>query len=175
MEEATTPVETQAAGPETVSGGSPAIDPVLAERDKLASEKTELNDLLLRRTAECDNLRRRAEREKMEIREYAAMDATLALLPILDDFERALKAAPVNDDYTKGMELIQQRFLDTLRKLGLEPIEAVGKPFDPKLHNAIQREERRDVDDQTILEEYQGGFNFKGRLLRPAMVKVAVR
>ncbi len=105
----------------------------------------------------------------------------VALLPILDDFERALKAVPaeVEDkafrEYAKGMDLIYQRLLDSLTKLGLEPVEAVGQPFDPNVHNGIQREERDDVEDHTVLEEYQRGYRFKGRLLRPAMVKVAVR
>lgn len=152
-----------------------------AERDKLLAEKAALEDLMLRRQAEVENFRRRVEREKAETREFASMDATQALLPLLDDFERSLKAAPPGyeegplAEYTKGVDLIYRRLLDALTKLGLEPIAAQGAMFDPNLHNAIQKEEREDVEDQTVIEEYQRGYNFKGRLLRPAMVKVAVK
>lgn len=152
-----------------------------AQLDAALAERAQLQDLVLRRQADYDNFRRRVEREKLDIRETASMDAVVALLPILDDFERALKAVPAEveerafRDYAKGTELIYQRLMDSLTKLGLEPVEAVGQPFDPNVHNGIQREERDDVEDHTVLEEYQRGYRFKGRLLRPAMVKVAVR
>lgn len=149
-----------------------------AEKAELAAEKAELQDLLLRRQADYDNSRRRVEREKAEMREFAAMASVEAMLPILDDFERSLQAAPADDasrEYTKGIALIHQRLLETLSKLGLEPIPSTGQPFDPNLHNAIQKEDREDVADQTVLEEYQRGYFFRGRLLRPAMVKVAVK
>jgi molecular chaperone GrpE len=150
------------------------------ERDRLAAENAELQDRYLRLRAEFDNFRRRADREKVEILEYASMEATRALLPILDDFERAAKMeiAPEGDprirDYAKGMELIQQRLRDTLVKLGLEPVEAQGKPFDPHFHQALQREETSDYPDGTVMSELQRGYLFKGRLLRPALVTVAV-
>ena len=144
-------------------------DPQL--RDKLAAEKASLEDLMLRRQAELENFRRRVEREKAETREFASMDTVQALLPILDDFERSLRAAPAGD-YAKGVELIYRRLLESLVKLGLEAIPVEGALFDPNLHNAIQKEERDDVADQTVLEEYSRGYRFKGRLLRPAMVKV---
>lgn len=182
----TTTVETPFANPEAAGAGAAPdllaqLDAVTAERDRLAAEKASLDDLLMRRQADLENYRRRVEREKSETREFASMDATQSLLPLLDDFERALRAAPSGyeegpvSEYTKGMELIYRRLLDTLTKLGLEPIAAQGQPFDPNLHNAIQKEERSDVEDQTVLEEYQRGYYFKGRLLRPSMVKVAVK
>lgn len=167
--------------PETSAAASPQLDAITAERDKLASEKATLEDLLLRRQADHENYRRRIEREKAETREFAAMDAVQTLLPILDDFERSLRAAPAGyeegpvAEYTKGVELIYRRLLDELSKLGLEPIAAAGTAFDPNLHNAIQKEEREDVRDQTVLEEFRRGYRFKGRLIRPAMVKVAVK
>ena len=153
----------------------------MAEREKLAADKAVLEDLLVRRQADLENYRRRVEREKSETREFASMDAAQSLLPLLDDFERSLKSAPAGyeegplAEYAKGVELIYRRLLETLTKMGLEPIVALGAVFDPHLHNAIQKEERIDIDDQTVLEEYQRGYNFKGRLLRPAMVKVAVK
>jgi molecular chaperone GrpE len=149
---------------------------VLAERDRLEAEKAELQELLLRRQADHENFRRRAERERAEVFEVATMDAAGALLPVLDDFERALKAIPEDtaDDYIRGMRLIYQRFSDALKKLGLDPIQAEGKPFDPNLHHAVQKEERDDLPDHTVIDELQRGYYFKGRLLRAAMVRVAV-
>ena len=154
------------------------INALTAERDQLVSEKAELHDLLLRQRAEFENFRRRSERERLEYSDYAAAEAVRPLLPILDDFERALKASEgqdVNAEFRRGIELIYSRLLETLKKMGLEPIEAAGQPFDPNLHNAIQRVETDEAEDGTVLEEYQRGYNFKGRLLRPSMVKVAVR
>lgn len=140
----------------------------------LAAEKAELNDRLLRGQAEFQNLRRRIEKEKAEWHEYAATGAVGALLPILDDFARALKVETADKDYAKGMELIYQRLLESLKKLGLEPIVSAGQPFNPHMHHAVDKFETEEVKDGTVLEEYQKGYNFKGRLLRPAMVKVAV-
>jgi molecular chaperone GrpE len=145
------------------------------ERDSLAAERADLNDRLLRRQAEFENFRRRAERERSEFIQYAAGETIAELLPVLDDFERALKSTCPDENYAKGIELIYQRFLDALKRQGLEPMESAGKPFDPRQHQAVDRAQRDDVDDQTVLEEYQRGYNFKGKLLRPAMVKVAVK
>jgi molecular chaperone GrpE len=78
-------------------------------------------------------------------------------------------------EYAKGMELIYQRLMDALKKLGLEPLQTIGQAFDPNLHHAIEMVQTEDAPDHTVLDEYQRGYNFKGRLLRPAMVKVAVR
>ena len=148
---------------------------VTAERDQLAAEKAELQDRLLRARAEFDNARRRAERERSEFLQFAAMDLVRELLPVLDDFERALKVEDARPEYAKGVELIYQRLYETLKKMGLEPIETDGQQFDPNLHQAVQRVETDEAEDQTILGEFQRGYNFKGKLLRPAMVKVAVK
>jgi len=130
---------------------------------------------LLRRQAEFDNFRRRAEREKADVIEYANTETVRSIVPILDDFERALRVDPTGKEYIRGMELIQQRLSDALKKLGLEPISAKGLQFDPHIHHAVEMAETDQVEDHTILEEYQRGYNFRGRLLRPAMVKVAVK
>ena len=150
------------------------LEAVFAERDQLAGEKAELTDRLLRRQAEFDNFRRRVQRERAEMLEFTGMESVNALLPVLDDFERALKVECADKEYTRGMELIYQRLLETLKKLGLEPIEAAGKPFDPNLHHAVETVETADAADHTVLDEYQRGYNFRGKLLRAAMVKVAV-
>jgi molecular chaperone GrpE len=145
-----------------------------AERDRLAAELAELQDRYLRAQAEFQNSRRRADREKVEFVEYASMEAVRTLLPVLDDFERALKSDGADREYVKGMELIHQRLFEALKKLGLEPIVSQGQPFDPNLHHAVEMVETDELPDHTVLEEYQRGYNFKGRLLRAAMVKVAV-
>jgi molecular chaperone GrpE len=180
MDSVNSTAETQAS-PETETPESreaPLADPVTsseAEREQLAREKSELQDLLQRRQAEFENYRRRVEREKSELFEFASMDAVKTLLPILDDFERALKVESTDKEYARGMELIYQRFYDVLKKLGLEPISTKDMLFDPHLHHAVEMVETEEHPDHTILDEYQRGYYFKGRLLRPAMVKVAVK
>jgi molecular chaperone GrpE len=153
---------------------APTLESVAAERDRLLEEKNDLMDRLLRRQAEFDNFRRRAEREKSDVLEFANTESVRAILPILDDFERALKTHTADKVYARGMELIYQRLSESLKKLGLEPITTKGQKFDPHVHHAVDMVETADVEEQTILDEYQPGYNFRGRLLRPAMVKVAV-
>jgi len=138
-------------------------------------ERADLQDRLLRRQAEFDNFRRRAERERADVLEYANTQTVRALLPILDDFERALKVESADLEYARGMELIYQRLSDSLQKLGLEPIISKGEHFDPNIHHAVDSIETDEAEDHTVLEEYQRGYNFRGKLLRPAMVKVAVK
>lgn len=176
------------------AAGSPTSDPVdstsataseqwealTAERDQLLQEKADLNDRLLRRTAEFDNFRRRTEREKQDYFEYAGMETVRQLLPVLDDFERALKMTAqtrpeeAGREFFKGTEIIYTRLVETLKKLGLESISTEGVQFDPNLHEAIERVPTDEQPDQTVVGEFQRGYLFKGRLLRPAMVKVAV-
>ena len=108
------------------------------------------------------------------ISEYATMEGARALLPVLDDFERALQTDTADKNYARGMELIYQRLKETLDKMGVETLDSVGKPFDPHVHHAIEMTPSSDVPDHTVLTEYQRGYNFRGRLLRAAMVKVAV-
>ncbi|MBV9301463.1 MAG: nucleotide exchange factor GrpE [Acidobacteriaceae bacterium] len=153
---------------------SAEIAKLTAERDRLSREKAELQDLLQRRQAEFENFRRRAERERSELFEFATMDVVKTLLPILDDFERALKVESPDREYARGMELIYQRLFEALKKMGLEPISTEGALFNPHVHHAVEMVDTNEHPDQTILEEYQRGYNFKGRLVRPAMLKVAV-
>ena len=148
---------------------------VTAERDELATEKAELHDRLRRTLADFDNARKRFEQQRSDYIQFAAMDLIREILPVLDDFERALKVETADQNYAKGVELIYQRLSDTLKRLGAEPIEAAGQRFDPNLHQAVERAETGDAEDQTVLAVFQRGYNFKGKLLRPAMVKVAVK
>jgi molecular chaperone GrpE len=147
---------------------------VQAERDHLLAERSDLRDQLLRAQAEFQNFRKRMEREKVELSDYAATETLRALVPILDDFARSLKVETADREYAKGVELIYQRLTESLKRLGLEPIVSSGQPFDPHIHHAVEMVEIEGVPDNTVLEEYQRGYNFKGRLLRAAMVKVAV-
>lgn len=162
---------------DTVSVSDPVeqLAAVAAERDKLADDVKDLQNLLLRRQAEFDNFRKRIDREKMELSEYASMGAVNAILPIIDDFDRALKVECADKEYSKGMLMIRQRLFESLEKLGLEPIVSEGEKFDPNLHHAVSKAESAEHADDTVLEEYQKGYNFKGRVLRPAMVKVSVK
>ncbi len=148
---------------------------ITAERDQLAKEKAELSERVLYARAEFDTARRRFERERSEYLQFAAMDLVKQILPVLDDFERALKVETADKNYAKGVELIYQSLYNTLKRMGLEPLATTGQRFDPNLHQAVDRVQTDDVEDQSILEEYQRGYNFKGKLLRPAMVKVAVK
>jgi len=168
------PEDGGSADPADRADASSALASVTAERDRLIEEKNDLVDRLLRRQAEFDNFRRRAERERADVLEYAHTESVRAILPIVDDFERGLKMESADKEYARGMELIYQRLSDALKKLGLEPISSKGEKFDPNLHHAVDTVETNDVADHTILEEFQRGYNFRGRLLRPAMVKVAV-
>lgn len=150
------------------------MDQLRIERDGAKTERDEIRDLLLRRQAEFENFRKRTEKERSDYLQYAAMDMVRDLLPILDDFERALKTEGAGPEYARGIEMIYNRMYETLKKMGLEPIVSEGKTFDPNLHQAVERVETKDSPDGTILGEFQRGYFFKGKLLRPTMVKVAV-
>jgi molecular chaperone GrpE len=155
----------------------PIEDPaaVAAERDQLKTEIADLQDRLLRRQAEFENYRRRVDRDRSDFLQYAGTEVVREILPVLDDFERALKTESSDAGYRKGVELIYQRLIETLKRIGLEPIEStIGNEFDPNLHQAVVRYETEEAPDNSILEEFQRGYNFKGKLLRPAMVRVAV-
>ncbi len=151
------------------------LEQAVAERDQAIAEKEELMEHFQRGQAEFENIRRRLMREQEETREYAAMSTIESLLPIVDDFERALDAEAIDPEYLKGLELIRDRILDVFQRAGLEHIAADGT-FDPHHHQAVDRgTAETDEEDQTILDVYRKGYRFKERLLRPAMVKVAVK
>ena len=154
---------------------SAAVTALQAELEQVGAERNELKDLLQRSRAEFENYRKRVEREKLELAEYGSHELMRAVAGILDDFARAVSVESTDKEYVKGIELIHQRFLETLKKQGLEPIESKGSKFDPKVHEAVDRVPVEDVQEDTVLDEFQKGYNFKGRLLRPAMVRVGVK
>ena len=143
------------------------------ELQRLRAERDSLLDRLARAQAEFENARRRAAKEQQEFRDYAAVDVIKSLLPVIDSFERALGAKSGAADFRGGIELIYKQLQDALAKLGVRPVPAVGEPFDPHFHEAIEMVETADAADHEVLEELQRGYKFKDRLLRPAMVKVA--
>ena len=165
----------QAAASAPAEEAAPSIETLTGERDRAVAEKEELWDRFLRKQAELENFRKRMLREKEEILQFAAMESIRSLLPVLDDFERALQAPAEDEEFRQGIELIYKRLYDTLAQAGMTPIEALGKKFDPHAHQAVDTVKGEDHEDHTVVEEYRRGYEFKGRLLRPAMVKVAVR
>jgi molecular chaperone GrpE len=147
-----------------------------AELAKLTADLEELRQTLLRRQADFDNYRKRIEKERFEDAKRATARVVEGLIPVIDGFEHALAAhrEAEYETYRKGFELIYKQLLDHLAKLGVERLDPVGKPFDPHLHQAVDRAETKDLDDGTILQVFQPGYVFHGRVLRPAMVRVAV-
>lgn len=146
-----------------------------ADRDRLAAENADLHDRLLRLRAEFDNARRRFEQQRSDYIQFAGMELVRDLLPVLDDFDRALKVETTDAVYAKGVGLIHQRLNEILKKMGVEPMETEGRRFDPNLHQAVERVPTQTAEDQTIVGEFQKGYLLKGKLLRPAMVRVAVK
>jgi molecular chaperone GrpE len=163
--------ETQEA--KTVAADSAMAD---AEVAKLAADLQDLRQTLLRRQADFDNYRKRIERERAEDSKRYTARVVEALIPIVDGFEHALAAhrEAEYESYRKGFELIYKQLLDNLAKLGVERTEPLGQPFDPHSHQAMDRTETNSAEDGTILQVYQPGYVFHGRVLRPAMVRVAV-
>ncbi len=148
-----------------------------AAYEKLKEEKAELYERLLRKQAELENFSKRAQREKEEFRQHATEGLIRSLLPVLDGFERALRqrAPAVPESFYQGMELIHRQLCDVLGRAGLEAIETTGQLFDPHYHQAVETVEDAARRDQEIAEELQRGYKLKHRLLRPAIVKVAVK
>ena len=146
------------------------------EVNKLATDLEDLRQTLLRRQADFDNYRKRIEKERSEDQKRATGRVIEQLIPVLDGFEQALAAhkEAEYENYRKGFELIYKQLLDNLAKLGAERVDPAGKLFDPHLHQALDRAESTKYPDGTILETFQPGYVFNGRVLRPAMVRVAV-
>jgi len=153
--------------------GSP---PLNEETAKLTAELDDLRKTLLRLQADFDNYRKRVEKERAEDFKRATARVVESLIPIVDSFDHAL-AAHKDDEYAgyrKGFELIHRQLLDNLARLGVERMEPLGKPFDPHVHQAMDRTETMEHSDGTILEVFQPAYVYNGRVLRPAMVRVAV-
>jgi molecular chaperone GrpE len=151
-------------------------DPGAAQVEELLkeamAEKERLNDLYLRARADLDNLRKRMERERDDARTRAGTEILREILPGLDNLDRALAQPDGTPGFREGVALIRRQIGEGLRKLGMEPIDALGEPFDPVYHEAITAEPREGLAPNTIIEEICKGYVFGGRVLRPSMVKV---
>ena len=147
-----------------------------AETAKLLTELDDLRQNLLRRQADFDNYRKRIEKERAEDSKRTMARLIEGLIPVIDGFEHALAAHREKEYevYRKGFELIHRLLLDNITKLGVERIDPLGKPFDPHLHQAMDRMETTEHEDGAIVQVFQPGYVFHGRVLRPAMVRVAV-
>ena len=157
------------------AGGSAGGDEPPQDR-ALQDEVDRCRDLLLRKAAEFDNYRKRTERERREQADRSVSDLLLELLPVLDDFERALIADVSResaDAHRRGVELIHRQLLELLKRRGVRPIDAVGTEFDPHVHQAVTTEVVEGGRDGEVIEEFRRGYMIGERLLRPAMVKVA--
>lgn len=161
--------------PVGVGPGSETAASVAEQVRKLRAEKDELMNTLVRRQADFENYRKRVEKERQADRHRGVEGLVERLLPVLDAFDRALDArhSPPDAEYRTGFELIRRQLWDALAKEGLTRIESVGKEFDPHRHHAIERVETGDYPDGSVIDELQPGYTFHGRVLRPAMVRVA--
>ncbi len=144
---------------------------------KLAADLEDLRQTLLRRQADFDNYKKRIEKERTEDSKRTTARLIEALIPTVDGFEQALAAhrEAEYENYRRGFELIYKQLVEHISKLGAERIDPTGKQFDPHLHQAMDRTETHDHADGTVLQVFQPGYLFHGRVLRPAMVRVAVQ
>ena len=150
-------------------------DPSAADQtpSALRVENDELRDRYMRTLADYENYRKRADREKQDFFKYAMAGVLKELLPVLDNFDRALEHAEEGDDFHKGVALIYKQLSDTLQKHGVRVIDESGVHFDPNIHEAVVTEENPDVPSHTVTGILQKGYFLHDRLLRPALVKVA--
>jgi molecular chaperone GrpE len=160
----------QQAADETVPRAE--LEQAKAEVAQLKGERDQLMDRVARLQAEFENARKRAEREKAEFRDFAVGNAVEQFLPVLDNFELALKATGTAEQMRSGVELIVKQMEEVLRQMQVTAIPTIGEPFDPRVHEALGSVERDDLPDQHVAEEIRRGYKVRERLLRPAMVRV---
>ena len=150
-----------------------APNPLLEELETLKQNLSEQEDKFLRLAAEYDNYRKRSQKEKESTYADAKSDTVLAFLPVYDNLERALKQETADEAYKKGVEMTMNQLKSVLEKLGITEIDALGKPFDPALHNAVMHVEDENFGENTVAEVFQAGFMLGEKVIRFAMVKVA--
>ena len=143
------------------------------EKDKFEQQIEDLTDRLKRSMAEFDNYRKRTEKEKSSMYIIGAKDIVEKMLPIVDKFERGLAQAPEDDPFAEGMKMIYKQMMTAFDEMGVKAIEAVGKEFDPNLHNAVMHVEDESVGENVVVEEFQKGYTYKDFVVRHSMVKVA--
>lgn len=159
---------------EEAAGSTPDVEDGGDALAAAQSESRELRDRYMRVLADFDNYRKRADREKQDFFKYALAGVMRDILPVLDNFDRALEHAEEGDDFHKGVLMIYKQLFDTLEKNGLKAIDQAGVHFDPNVHEAVVREDDPSVPSHTVVGVLQKGYFLHDRLIRPAMVKVAV-
>ena len=162
--------------PKAEQGQNDELAAANAKIAELEAKIKEMENRYLRLYADFENFRRRTRQEMEAAEKYRAQSLVSDLLPALDNFERALKIETENEQaksILQGMEMVYRSLLDALKKEGVEAIEAVGKPFDPHLHQAVMQVEDSNYEPNTVVEEFQKGYKLKDRVIRPAMVKVS--
>lgn len=177
MREAVEAVEGVESGSRDVLDALPAVvEPAVHESgsEQVRREAEELRERLMRTLADFDNLRKRTERERQELRRYSLFEVMREFVTVVDNLERALAASGPSADLKTGVEMILRQMRDLLRRHGVAELEALGRPFDPSEHEAVSRVEDPGVSVPTVVEELQRGYRMHDRLLRPAMVRVAV-
>jgi molecular chaperone GrpE len=142
------------------------------EYDRLKAEKDQLFERLARLQAEFDNARKRESRERADFRDFAVANAVGQFLPVLDNFQLALRSSGSADQMRAGVELIVKQMEEALRALQVHPVEAAGARFDPRIHEALETVERDDLPDNQVLDEVRRGYRIRDRLVRPALVRV---
>ena len=159
---------------EVVSDMKDETDKLNEEINKLQQEKEDLYQRFLRIQAEFDNFKKRSIKEREAAAKYKAQDLASELLPAIDNFERALQVevSEANKGLLEGISMVYRQLIDALKSQGVESIEAVGKEFDPNIHQAVMQDEDDSVDSNIVIEELQKGYLIKDRVIRPAMVKV---
>ncbi|MDO9574563.1 MAG: nucleotide exchange factor GrpE [Candidatus Contubernalis sp.] len=146
---------------------------LMEQVEKLQNEKNELFARLQRLQADFDNYRKRAMGEQNRCAQYALSEFFKSLIPVIDNFERAMDSEETGEAFVSGVEMIIKQFKEVLKKEGLERIEAEGQVFDPYIHEAVMHVESEDHEENLVIEELQKGYKFKDKLVRPSMVKVA--
>ncbi|HYO13178.1 MAG TPA: nucleotide exchange factor GrpE [Thermoanaerobaculia bacterium] len=141
---------------------------------RLRQEIADLRDRSMRTLADFDNFRKRSERERQDLRRYALLEPMREFLTVMDNLDLALSAGGSAEDLKRGVEMIHRQMAELLRRFGVQEVKAVGQPFDPTVHEAVTREESDEVRQPTVTGELRRGYTLHDRLLRPAMVKVAV-
>ncbi|GBD36798.1 Protein GrpE [bacterium HR36] len=158
----------------TTPDGSAEAAQVLADLEQLSRERDTFKELLLRTRADFENYQKRVAKEREQERRYACWPLALDLLPVLDNFQRALDAVQEDSPLRQGVVMIYQQLQEALRKHGIVPMDAEGKPFDPHLHQALLQQPSRDHPPNTVLKVVEAGFFYHDRVLRPARVIVSV-
>jgi molecular chaperone GrpE len=162
---------------EAEASSEPTVDSLKEEAEQLRRQADEYQQRWLRAQADFDNYRKRTLREKEDLAKYAAQQLIEQLLPVVDNFERAVETSRTHKDFeslVKGLDMVYRQFIQVLEQEGLQPIASVGEPFNPEFHQAVMQVESEEYGEGIVVEELQKGYKLKDRVIRPSMVKVSM-